>query len=204
MILAEMPVWVHPKHLLSRLRRLDSSHFFIHQSKTGQKKVYEITHKVYFDSFAGRIVIGLYRQDVLRTLENFRALHRYLGFVFLFLWEEDKGLSEKCLHYKVTPLHCIISGCVIQGGNTFPHENFRIKHSHAGVVSMVNSEADSTNSQFLFMTVKASWLDTEHVVSGKVALHPIEGGAGTYSGKPRKKIFIADCCKIPKRKCDKE
>lgn len=32
----------------------------------------------------------------------------------------------------------------------------------------------------------------------------IEGGAGTYSGKPRKKVIIADSGEIPKNKWDEE
>lgn len=50
---------------------------------------------------------------------------------------------------------------------------------------------------------KLSRLDGEHVVFGKViegmdAVYAIEGGAGTYSGKPRKKVIIADSGEIPK------
>lgn len=63
------------------------------------------------------------------------------------LGERGKSSSGKPLHYKGTPFHRIISGFVIQGGDiingdgkgsesiyggTFPDENFKIKHSHAG------------------------------------------------------------------------
>ena len=52
-------------------------------------------------------------------------------------------------------------------------------------------------------------LDGEHVVFGKVIqgmdiVYAIEGGAGTYSGKPRKKVIIADSGEIPKDKWDEE
>ncbi|KAG4993897.1 hypothetical protein JHK82_030626 [Glycine max] len=94
-------------------------------------------------------------------------------------------------------------------GGTFPDENFKIKHSHAGVVSMANSGPDSNGSQFFLTTVKARWLDGEHVVFGKVVqgmdiVYVIEGGAGTYSGKPRKKVVIADSGEIPKIHWDEE
>lgn len=54
-----------------------------------------------------------------------------------------------------------------------------------------------------------SRLDGEHVVFGKViqgmdTVYAIEGGAGTYSGKPRKKVTIADSGEIPKNKWDEE
>ncbi|CAN1307652.1 Peptidyl-prolyl cis-trans isomerase CYP21-1 [Linum perenne] len=185
------------------------------------EKEYEITHRVYLDidideQRLGRIVIGLYGQVVPKTVENFRAL-----------CTGEKGRSTtsgKPLHYKGTSFHRIVSGFVIQGGDivhgngkgtdsiyggTFPDENFEIKHSHAGVVSMANSGPDSNGSQFFITTIKSSWLDGDHVVFGKVIqgmdyVYAIEGGAGAYSGKPRKKVVIADCGEIPKDKWDEE
>ncbi|XP_062178069.1 peptidyl-prolyl cis-trans isomerase CYP21-1 isoform X4 [Alnus glutinosa] len=165
------------------------------------EEVPEITHRVYLD-----VDIDEQRQ------ENFRALCT------------GKGPSGKKLHYKGTPFHRIVSGFMIQGGDivygdgrgfesiyggTFPDENFKIKNSHAGVVSMVNSGPDSNGSQFFITTVKANWLDGEHVVFGKViqgmdTVFAIEGGAGTYSGKPRKKVVIADSGEIPKSQWDEE
>jgi len=52
-------------------------------------------------------------------------------------------------------------------------------------------------------------LDGEHVVFGKVVqgmdiVYAIEGGAGTYSGKPRKKVVIADSGEIDKSHWDDE
>ncbi|CAL9022791.1 unnamed protein product [Prunus brigantina] len=184
------------------------------------EEVPEITHRVYLDvdiegQHLGRIVIGLYGQVVPKTVENFRAL---------CTGEKGKGAKGKPLHYKGTPFHRIVSGFMIQGGDivyrdgrgyesiyggTFADENFRVKHSHAGVVSMVNSGPDSNGSQFFITTIKASWLDGEHVVFGKViqgmdAVYAIEGGAGTYSGKPRKKVTIAESGEIPQIQWDEE
>ncbi|KAL7206943.1 hypothetical protein ACSBR2_019612 [Camellia fascicularis] len=178
------------------------------------EEAYVITHRVYLDvdidkQRVGRIVIGLYGEAVPKTVENFRAL---------CTGELGKSTSGKPLHYKGIPFHRIIPGFMIQGGDiiygdgkgsksvyggTFPDESFKIKHSHPGVVSMVNSGPDSNGSQFFITTVKASWLDGEHVVFGKViegmdAVYAIEGGAGTYSGKPRKKVIIADSGEISK------
>ncbi|KAI9123465.1 hypothetical protein K1719_004765 [Acacia pycnantha] len=180
----------------------------------------EITHRVFLDvdiddQRLGRIIIGLYGQVVPKTVENFRVL---------CTGEKGKSSNGLKLHYKGTRFHRIISGFVIQGGDivhqdgrgyesiyggTFPDENFKTKHSHAGVVSMVNSGPDSNGSQFFITTVKASWLDGEHVVFGRVVegmdtVFAIEGGAGTYSGKPRKKVVISDSGEIPRSQWDEQ
>ncbi|KAH1109142.1 hypothetical protein GLYMA_04G004300v4 [Glycine max] len=172
----------------------------------------EITDRVFLDvdidgQRLGRILIGLYGKVVPKTVG-----------------EKGKNASGVKLHYKGIPFHRIISGFMIQGGDivhhdgrgyesiyggTFPDENFKINHSNAGVVSMVNSGPDSNGSQFFITTVKTAWLDGEHVVFGKVVqgmdtVFAIEGGAGTYNGKPRKKVVIADSGEIPKSQWDME
>ncbi|PIN14285.1 Peptidyl-prolyl cis-trans isomerase [Handroanthus impetiginosus] len=184
------------------------------------EEVYEITHRVFLDvdiakQHIGRITIGLYGQVMPKTVENFRAL---------CTGELGKAANGIVLHYKGTPFHRIIPGFMIQGGDivsgdgrgnqsiyggTFRDENFKLKQSHAGVVSMVNSGPDSNGSQFFITTVKAYWLDGEHVVFGKVidgmdTVYAIEGSAGTYSGKPRKKVVIVDSGEIPKSKWDED
>ncbi|XP_042396131.1 peptidyl-prolyl cis-trans isomerase CYP21-1-like [Zingiber officinale] len=174
----------------------------------------EITHRVFLDvdidgQHLGRIVIGLYGEVVPKTADNFRAL---------CTGEKKNGTGGRNLYYKGTKFHRIVSGFVIQGGDvtnshgkgsesiyggTFPDENFSVKHSRAGIVSMVNSGPDSNGSQFFITTVKASWLDGEHVAFGRAiqgidTVFAIEGGAGTYNGKPRKKVTIVDSGEIPK------
>ncbi|KAL2531674.1 Peptidyl-prolyl cis-trans isomerase CYP21-1 [Abeliophyllum distichum] len=166
------------------------------------EEAYEITHRVFLDvdidkQRTGRIIIGLYGQVVPRTVENFRAL---------CTGEMGKSANGKVLHYKGTPFHQETSQYMVA---PFRDENFKLKHSHAGVVSMVNLGPDSNGSQFFITTVKTSWLDGQHVVFGKViegmdTVYAIEGGAGTYSGKPRKKVIIADSGEIPKSKWEDE
>ncbi|XP_026380424.1 peptidyl-prolyl cis-trans isomerase CYP21-1-like [Papaver somniferum] len=139
------------------------------------EEVHEITQRVFLDvdigeQRIGRLVIGLYGQVVPKTVENFRAL---------CTGEMGKGVNGKELHYKGVPFHQIISGFVVQGGDiahgdgkgtesifggTFPDENFKVKHSHAGIVSMVNSGPDSNGSQFFITTVKASYLEIPALV----------------------------------------
>lgn len=190
------------------------------QARRERESLEEITHRVFLDieidgQRAGRIVIGLFGKVVPKTVENFRAL---------CTGEKGKGTTAKDLHYKGTPFHRIIPGFMIQGGDivfgdgrgsesiygsTFPDENFKLKHSSAGVVSMANSGPDSNGSQFFITTVKASWLDGQHVVFGRViqgmdTVYAVEGGAGTYSGKPRKKVKIIDSGEIPMSKWEDE
>ena len=42
------------------------------------------------------------------------------------------------------------------------------------------------------------------VVDGMDTVYAIEGSAGTYSGKPRKKVIISDSGEIPKSEWDEE
>ncbi|CAN7132636.1 unnamed protein product [Brassica rapa subsp. narinosa] len=219
----EMSFWVQPRCLLV----LAAFTIFLvlalsHTRKEEEKQVTEdcqVTHRVFLDidiegQRLGRIVIGLYGNVVPKTV----------GMSLSSSGEKGQASSGKPLHYKGTQFHRIVSGFVVQGGDiihgdgkgsestyggTFPDENFKVKHSHAGVVAMANTGPDSNGSQFFITTIKATWLEGEHVVFGKVIqgmdnVFAIEGGAGTYSGKPRKKVVIADSGEIPQDKWDEE
>jgi len=164
--------------------------------------------KVFFDITmdgkpAGRVVMELFSDVVPKTAENFRAL---------CTGEKGVGKLNKPLHFKGSGLHRIIPDFMCQGGDftrgngtggesiygeKFPDENFNLKHTEPGILSMANAGPNTNGSQFFITTVTTSWLDGKHVVFGKV----VEGfdivknmeRQGSQSGKPKVPVVIADC-----------
>jgi len=164
--------------------------------------------RVFFDvsiagANAGRIVFELYNNVVPNTAENFRAL---------CTGEKGVGKSGKNLHFKGSVFHRIIPEFMLQGGDftnfngtggesiygsKFKDENFKIKHTKEGQLSMANAGPNTNGSQFFITTVPCPWLDGKHVVFGEVVegmdlVRKIEA-CGSSSGAPRKKVVIEDC-----------
>ena len=82
-------------------------------------------------------------------------------------------------------------------GAKFADENFQLKHTGPGTLSMANAGPGTNGSQFFLCTVKTDWLDGKHVVFGSVTkgmdvVKAVEA-VGSQSGKTSAPVVIADC-----------
>jgi len=111
----------------------------------------------------GDIYIKLYEDIVPKTCHNFKSLSK--------------------IEYKNCVIHRLIKGFMLQTGDyensngtggasvygkKFPDENFELKHTKRGQLSMANSGPDTNGSQFFITFDAAPHLDGKHVVFGEV------------------------------------
>lgn len=82
-------------------------------------------------------------------------------------------------------------------GSKFEDENFDVRHTGPGVLSMANRGQDTNSSQFFITLKKAEHLDFKHVAFGRVqdGMDVVKkmGELGTKDGAPTKKLVITDC-----------
>ena len=155
---------------------------------------------VFFDIAAegeplGRISFELFADKVPKTAENFRAL----------------STGEKGFDYKGSCFHRIIPGFMCQGGDftrhngtggksiygeKFDDDNFVLKHTGPGILSMANAGPNTNSSRFFICTAETEWLDGKHVVFSQVkdSMDVVTAMEryGSRNGKTSK-ITIADC-----------
>jgi cyclophilin family peptidyl-prolyl cis-trans isomerase len=157
--------------------------------------------KVYFDMQiggrpAGRIVMVLRADVVPKTSENFRA----------------PCTGEKGFGYAGSSFHRVIPDFMCQGGDftrhngtggksiygeKFADENFNLKDTGPGILSMANAGPNTNGSQFFLCTSTTAWLDGKHVVFGEVeeGLHVVRDleKNGSKSGKVMRPAIIISC-----------
>ncbi|BGP28003.1 peptidyl-prolyl cis-trans isomerase, cyclophilin-type [Rhodotorula toruloides] len=122
----------------------------------------------------GRVIFELFADVVPETAENFRAL-----------CTGSKGVNEIGipLWYKGCPMHRIIAGFMVQGGDftmrngkggesiygpTFEDEDLKREIDSEGLLCMANKGRGTNSSQFFVTLLPCPHLNGKHVVFGKV------------------------------------
>jgi cyclophilin family peptidyl-prolyl cis-trans isomerase len=179
--------------------------FFAFTATEAEK--YKVTDQVYFDisidgDKVGRIVIGLFGDIVPKTVKNFMTI-------------ASEGIDGKT--YANSKFHRVINRFMIQGGDIvkldgtgsvsiygkyFPDENFEIKHTAPGFISMANAGKNTNGCQFFITTVATPWLDGHHTVFGKVVegqniVHKIEQVKTDSEDQPVHPVVITESGILP-------
>ncbi|CAM9898139.1 unnamed protein product [Ascophyllum nodosum] len=153
---------------------------------------------------AGRIKMELFKDTSPKTAENFRQ--------FCTGEHRREGIPAG---YKGSPFHRVIKDFMLQGGDfvkgdgtgrmsiygeKFADENFDLRHTGPGLLSMANSGPNTNGCQFFITTAKADWLDGLHVVFGKVldpssmlTVRKIENVSTGANNKPRLAVVVQEC-----------
>ncbi|XP_015228375.1 PREDICTED: E3 SUMO-protein ligase RanBP2 isoform X4 [Cyprinodon variegatus] len=144
----------------------------------------------------GNITIELFSHIVPKTAENFRVL---------CTGEKGFGLKNSIFH-RIIPDFMCQGGDITKSDGTggksiygaaFEDENFDVRHTGPGILSMANRGRDTNNSQFFITLKKAEHLDFKHVAFGFVrdGMNVVQqmGQLGSKGGPPTKKLVITEC-----------
>ncbi|KAJ3300162.1 hypothetical protein HK104_003772 [Borealophlyctis nickersoniae] len=144
----------------------------------------------------------LFKDVVPKTAENFRQL---------CTGEHKKnGVPQG---YKGCQFHRVIKDFMVQGGDflkgdgsgsfsiygePFADENFQLKHSAPGLLSMANSGPNTNGCQFFITCAKCDFLDGKHVVFGRLVdglltLRKIENVPTGPNNRPKLPVIISEC-----------
>ncbi|KAF8688918.1 Cyclophilin type peptidyl-prolyl cis-trans isomerase/CLD, partial [Rhizoctonia solani] len=160
----------------------------------------------------GRVVFELFRDEVPKTVENFRALAT-----------GEKGLSQVSqtpLYYKGCIIHRSIENFMIQGGDftkrngtggesiyghPFEDENFNRDVDAEGLLVMANRGQNTNSSQFFITVRPCPHLNGKHVVFGRVVsgldiVKRISEMPVDDKSRPLKPVVIASCGELELRK----
>ena len=146
----------------------------------------------------------LFKNIVPRTAENFRKL---------CTGEQGRSqISGRVLSFKNSIFHRVIKGFMMQGGDftnfngtggesvyghKFADENFKLRHTQKGLLSMANAGKNTNGSQFFITFAVTPWLDGKHVVFGRVEkgyeiCERIERMPCNSDDKPLKRVLITN------------
>eukprot|EP01117_Protostelium_nocturnum_P016580 TRINITY_DN6591_c0_g1_i1.p1 TRINITY_DN6591_c0_g1~~TRINITY_DN6591_c0_g1_i1.p1 ORF type:complete len:198 (+),score=66.78 TRINITY_DN6591_c0_g1_i1:68-595(+) len=162
---------------------------------------------VFFDVSMGGHVIGRIKMELFanitpKTAENFRQFctgeHRRSGAPLGY---------KNCIFHRVIKDFMVQTGDFIKGngqgklsiyGTSFADENFTLKHTAAGLLSMANAGKDDNGCQFFITCGPAEWLDGKHVVFGQVLegmkfVRMIENVPVDANSKPTISCVITEC-----------
>ncbi|WVQ79903.1 peptidyl-prolyl cis-trans isomerase H [Cryptococcus sp. DSM 104549] len=150
---------------------------------------------------AGRIKIELFSDITPKTAENFRQLctgeHRVASV--------PQGYLKSIFHS--IPQFMVQGGDFVRGDGTgsfsiygaqFEDENFKVKHTGPGLLSMANSGPGTNGCQFFITCAPAEFLDGKHCVFGRVidgllTVRKIENVPTGANNRPKLNVKITQC-----------